>query len=266
MSSNNTVGYTFYIDPITITQDTKLVAIPTNNLEANTQTYDYLLNVNVKPLISSLNDLFLNASYSFIEENNTVGVNLTLNDTVVADIFRAYKTTISPGFVPSPLFATQDFDPANEPTAQKLKEVMAVKIFGSAGAVSAFTSETYAGYTSTIPVTLTSGLNKAFTENTVEESLMFNQYVASGRFIDDQERLGNSAGNSFAPSWVPFNFANSVFSVRLTFKGNVKDSADTIIDSTSYPTVHYPTADVIGGRTIPSSGRYEIPLLLKLHD
>ena len=267
MSGNNSSGYTFYVEPITIQQDTQLVAIPTNNIENIVNTYDYVMNVNVAPRGTSLNTIFSNASYVWYSTNNTVGLNFTINTDFVNGVLNNSHTNVGIGYgnVPPIKFDQQEFTGSSEPIAMKLKEVMAVKIFGSAGAVSAFTSETFSGYSTNMPGLISSALNVVMTDS-IQNTVLFDQYVSSGRFTQDQVNLAENDENDFNPRWVPFNFGNSVIDILMTLTGSVKDSINTVIDTTSYPTVHYPSSALIGGTAIPTSGQYAIPLLLRLHD
>jgi len=265
-------NYTFYIDPISIRQDTALVAIPTNNYEV-TQSYDYLINVNINGALGlgagvSLNKLFKNASYVWYPSNNTVGMNFTFDTLNVNTSLQHNIVNISQGTssFPAGAFAGQEFPTVAESIAMKLKEVMAVKIFGSSGAVSAFTADTYNGFESNLPGLIANAVNNAFTGNRTEDVLFFDQYVASGRFTCDQENLAANNKTDFDPEWVPFNFAGSVIDIPLFFTGTVLDNGGHTINSSSYTTLSYPPASLIGGTNIPNNGIYNIPLLLKLHD
>jgi hypothetical protein len=265
-------GYTFYINSVTITQNTTLVAIPTNNYESQV-TYDYLLNVNINSALglgagTSLNQLFTNASYIWRPATNCVELRYDFNTGPVTTALSHNITTISQGTssFPAGAFAGQEFTAAAETIAMKLKEVMAVKIFGSAGAVSAFTPATYSGFETNLPGLIAAALNTALNNPNPDNEILFEQYVSSGRFGEDQKNQAANNSIDYDTFWTPFNLAGSVISIPLFFEGSVKDTSGTQINSTSYPTLAYPPAQLIGGTQIPSSGVYNIPLLLKLHD
>jgi hypothetical protein len=265
-------GYTFYINPITITQNTTLVAIPTNNYET-TITYDYLLSVNVNGSLGlgvgkSLNDLFTNASYIWRPATNCVELKYDFNTAPVTTALGRNITSITQGTssFPAGAFAGQEFAAVAETIAMKLKEVMAVKIFGSAGAVSAFTPATYSGFETNLPGLISTALNTALNNPNPDNDILFEQYVSSGRFGEDQKNQAANNQIDYDTFWTPFNFSGSVISIPLFFTGTVKDNSGATIDNTLYPTLSYPPAQLIGGTQIPSNGVYSIPLLLKLHD
>jgi len=261
-------GYTFYVNPITISQNTQLVAIPTNNIENIPDTYDYLLDVNVAPRGSTLNAIFVNASYRWSSGSNDVGFNFTFNTDFVNGVLNNAHTGVSVGCgnVTQGKFNNQDFTASQQAIAMKLKEIMAVKIFGSAAAVTAFSPATYSGYSTNMPGLISAALSGVITDsNRTDDKPLFEQYVSSGRFAQDQENYILNYANT-DPQWIPFNFFNSVIDIKMTLTGSVQDSASTTINVSTYPTVHYPSSALIGGTTIPSTGIYSIPLLLRLHD
>lgn len=267
------MSYSFFLDKaIVIEQDTKIVAIPSNNYESSFQ-YDYLININVRngtTGFTSVNQIFSEANYSYCNTSNTVTSTLTISNDNVFSIFNKVTTRINDGSRTRLTFAAHEFPPREDKVAIKFKEIMAVKLFGSAVGITALTTTSSSEFDTSIPTKLKEGLFGVF--DTSQDNLFFQQYVASGRF--EQDLVNYNYSNTDVQDLqynIPYNLQGIEIAIPIFFTGTVKDNTNTTtVTNTLYPTLAYPSAAFLGSSGVniinPTTGAYNISLLLKLHD
>lgn len=267
------MSYSFYLDKaIVIEQDTKIVAIPANNYESSF-AYDYLININVRngsTGFSSVNQIFSEANYSYCNTSNTVTSSLTISQDAVNSIFNKVTTRINDGSRTRLTFAAHEFPPVEDKVAIKFKEIIAVKLFGSAVGITALTTASSGEFDTGIPTKLTSGLHGVF-ENNIQDNLFFQQYVASGRF--EQDLVNYNYSNTIVQDLqynIPYNLQGIEIAIPIFFTGTVKDNSTITVTNTLYPTLAYPSPGFLGSSGVnvinSTTGAYNISLLLKLHD
>jgi hypothetical protein len=219
-----------------------LSALPTFN-------YDYRIYVSLSDL-GSLNNLFLTRAYvQNLNDPNQYTIDLTLNKDFIISRLTSPNSGIPDANIGR---LTTGMDPSTSLSiGQRLLEIMAIKIFGSALARVGILNDTE--FTNSVLINaLVNGFSSSVTN---DKNLIFGQYSANGRINAVKENDKNKdkdKDSKFDPNpTFSFNFQNLSMSFPVYLTGSIiPNTATTIINN---------GASGVGGAGIVD-GSYNIPV------
>jgi hypothetical protein len=254
------MSYEFFINQaILVVQNTQLSAacVPLDNA-----LYDYILDINVSSVDTLMNSLFTTRTY--IENslapnlyNSTLAPdNVALTAVLHAASAKLYSnhsgvvgSTAAYGSIPTNL----------EKAGQRLLEIVATKIFGNPRTTAAIINDT--------TFTSTNGVNRPvdqiaqgfYNSMSAMQNDFFNQYVASDRIQGDQKDNLNNGDFNFVQK---FNMQCTLLDVPMFLNGEIVNEANMAIPLAFAGLLAGPS---VGGTSLVA-GKYNIPILLRIHD
>jgi hypothetical protein len=254
------MSYEFFINQaILVVQNTQLSAV---DILVNNALYDYVLDINVSSVDSRMNSLFTTRTY--IENSlapNLYNATLAPDNVALTAVLNGASAKLysnHSGVVGST--AAYGSIPTNlEKAGQRLLEIVATKIFGNPRTTAAIVNDT--------TFTSTNGVNrpvdqiaKGFYDSmSAMQNDFFNQYVASDRIQVDQKDNLNNGDFNFVQN---FNMQCTHLDIPMFLNGQIVNEANQAIPGAFASLLAGPN---VGGTSLVA-GKYNIPILLRIHD